>query len=53
MIDYSDKSVHVWDVDPEVEINEEYVSNLGFHLSEVSWMGDDNISIHFHKRVLL
>ena len=51
VLDYEDCSVHVYDVQSGVDIDDEYVDNLGFRLSNCSWM-HGNASIHFHKRTL-
>ena len=52
ILEHSDGSVHIYDVAVSTKVNEEYIENLGFNLSEISWMYG-NLSIHFHKRVLL
>ena len=52
VLDYEDGSVHVYDVQPGTVIDDEYIDNLGFHLSGCYYMHDTGISIHFHKRVL-
>ena len=52
VLDYNDNSVSIWDVSPDTEIDDEYIQNLGFHLSEVYWMKCADLSVHFHKRIL-
>ena len=52
ILDYADGSVHIYDVQPGVDITDEYVDNLGFNLNTCSWMYDKEVSIHFHKRTL-
>ena len=53
VFDYNDSTVCIWDVKPGTYIDEEYIENLGYHLSEISWMHCvDGMAIHYHKRVL-
>lgn len=52
ILDWSDNSVHFFDVDPKVEIDDEYIENLGFHCSNCSWMSSDNMHIEFHNGIL-
>ena len=51
ILDYSTLEVHLYNTDPKVEVNEEYISDLGFHTSECSWMVG-NIGVIFHKEIL-
>ena len=52
VLDYNDDSISIWDVSQDVTVDDDYIQNLGFHLSEVSWKVFDFLSIHFHKRIL-
>jgi len=52
LLDYNTKEVHIWDVDSEAAIDEEYLSDLGFHTSECNWMFGEDIEVIFHKEVL-
>ena len=52
VMNYNTLSVHVYNVDPEADIDEEYISNLGHHTSECSWMFGENIDIVHHKGIL-
>ena len=52
IIDYSTISVHFYDVDTDANIDEEYISNLGFHTSECSWMFGESMDIFHHKGIL-
>lgn len=52
VIDYSDTSVHFFDIDSEANIDEEYISNLGFHTSNCSWMFAEEMYIEFHNGIL-
>lgn len=46
IIDYSDLSVHFFDVDTDRDID---ISELGFKESQCSWMFGENMDIIFHK----
>lgn len=52
ILDYSTASAHLYDVADSVAVNEEYISNLGFHTSECEWMIGNNIEVNVHKGVL-
>ena len=52
ILEYSTQTVHVYNVDPEANIDEEYISNLGFHTSECSWMFGEAIEIIRHGGLL-
>lgn len=52
ILDYSTSEVHVYDVDSEANIDEEYLENLGYHCSNCSWMFGQEIGIIHHKGVL-
>lgn len=52
ILDYSNGSVHIYKVDSEANIDEEYIHDLGFHISECSWMFGENIEIFKHKGIL-
>lgn len=52
ILDFNTQEIHIYFCDPEADINEEYISNLGYHTSECSWMFGENISIHHHKEIL-
>ena len=50
ILDFNDASVHFYDVDSEADVDEEYISNLGFHTC--LWMFGDEMEIIHHKEVL-
>lgn len=52
IIEYSTQTVHVYNVDPDAIIDEEYIRNLGFHTSECSWMFGEDIEIVRHGGLL-
>ena len=52
ILDYVVPSVHIYDVDPDAEIDESYIENLGFNTNSCSWMFGDDMDITFHKEVL-
>lgn len=52
IIDFSDTSVHFFDVDSEANVDDEYIEGLGFHCSNCSWMLAENMHIEFHNGVL-
>lgn len=53
IIDYNTISVDIYDIDNEANIDEAYISSLGHHPSECSWMFCEGaLSINYHKEVL-
>lgn len=52
ILDYSNQSVHIYNVDSEADVDESYINNIGFHTSECTWMFGENINIQFHKDIL-
>lgn len=52
ILDHCTNEVHIYICDPEADINEEYIENLGHHCSNCSWMFGEDISIIEHKELL-
>ena len=52
ILEFNTLSVHVYNVDKDANIDEEYISNLGYHTSECSWMFGEEIDIVHHKGIL-
>ena len=53
ILDYNKGIVHYYNVEKEVEINEEYVTNLGFNSDEICWMYGEEIDIIEHNEILM
>ena len=49
ILDYSDCSVHFYDVDTEDPID---IEKLGYKESQCSWMFGQSIDITFHKKIV-
>lgn len=49
ILDYSDLSVHFYDVDTEEDVD---IEKLGFKESECSWMYGEDINLKFHKETI-
>ena len=52
ILDYSDTSVHIFDIDSEAKVDESYIEDMGFHCSNCQWMFASDLSLHFHEEVL-
>lgn len=51
---YSTSEVHIFKIDKTIEeVNEDFISELGFNPSECSWMVSNQINIINHKGVIL
>ena len=44
--------VHFYKVDNSVEIDEGYISNIGYNPSNCAWMFGDHIDTFKHKNIL-
>ena len=52
IIDYSTLSVHFYKVDSDANIDEYYITKLGFNPDGCSWMFAEDIGIIKHKGIL-
>ena len=52
ILDYTNATVDFYDVEPDADIDESYIEELGFNTNNCSWMFGDNMEITFHKEVL-
>lgn len=51
---YSTSEVHIYKIEKTIEeVNEGFISKLGFHPSECSWMVGNQINVIDHKGVIL
>lgn len=44
--------VHIYNVDKDADINEEYIESLGYDTRYCQWAFGENIDVHFHKEIL-
>ena len=51
ILDYKNKVVHDYIISSNINIDEEYISKLGFD-SNCEWMCGEDVDIIFHKEVL-
>lgn len=52
IMDYSKSDVHFYKVNPNTDIDEEYIRELGYNPDECSWMFDISIGVFKHKDTL-
>lgn len=52
ILDYTNATVHFYDVDSEANIDESYIDGLGFEPNNCLWMFAEQMEIIFHKEVL-
>ena len=52
IFDHSIPSIHFYNVASEININESYIHNLGFHTSNCDWMFGENVEVNVHNEVL-
>ena len=53
IMDYSTLSVHLYKIDSNININEEYIKHLGYNTDECSWMFGEDIDIFKHQGILI
>lgn len=52
IVDYNTAEVHFYTVDPDVIVNDSYISLLGYNLDECYWMHSNELSIIKHRGIL-
>lgn len=52
ILDYSNQSVHIYDMLPETIVDAAFISKLGFSPSNCHWMYGKYVEITFHKELL-
>ena len=52
ILDYTNDTVDVYDVETKADIDESYIENLGYNTNNCSWMFGQNMVFTFHKEVL-
>lgn len=48
ILDYCNGTVHIYNVDSNIIVDERYIIDLGFNLSNCEWMCGKNIEIIKH-----
>lgn len=53
VLDHSDTSVHIYNIDSNYEHDtEDLLSDLGHHPSNCSWMFGEYVKIEFHNEII-
>ena len=52
ILDYIIPTVHIYDIDSDVEVDEGYINDLGFNSSCCNWIVGNKMEIIYHKEVL-
>ena len=52
ILDYTAPIVHIYDVDTEVNIDDEYIEKLGINTNCACWMFGNDIEMIYHKEIL-
>ena len=52
ILDYTNATVDLYDVESDANIDESYIEELGFNTNNCYWMFGENMEITFHKEVL-
>lgn len=49
ILDYTNATVDIYDIDPEVDITDDYIDSLGHNPNNCFWMIGENIEIIRHR----
>ena len=49
ILDYSTSEVHIYKINYETNVNEDYIRSLGHNPVECNWMFGENINVVKHK----
>lgn len=49
ILDYISQDVHIYNVDPDVEVDEDLIDRLGFNINDCNWMVSEYVDIVKHK----
>ena len=52
ILDYSTGEVDVYDIDSEVEVNEDLIESLGHNSNDCYWMCGENIRVTFNSEIV-
>ena len=52
ILDFNNATVHFYKVDSDANIDEDYITKLGFNTSSCSWMFAEDIEVIKHKGIL-
>lgn len=52
ILDYLNKSVHIYNIENDADIDELYLENLGFNTNNCYWMFFENLKIKFEEEIL-
>ena len=52
ILDFNNATVHLYKVDKDTNINDDYIEKLGFNTNECSWMFAEDIEVIKHKGIL-
>ena len=52
ILNYSNSTVHFYRVDPNANINYDYIEKLGFNPDDCSWICAEDIEVIKHKGIL-
>ena len=53
ILDYRNSAVHIYTCAADVNIDEDYIKNLGHSLKDVSWMVSEDLTYFKHKGILI
>jgi len=52
IMDYSNSEIHIYNVDKNTNVDDEYIEDLGYDTGECLWMFGEDITVIEHKGIL-
>lgn len=52
ILDYTNSTIDIYDVEENVEINEDYINKLGFNIKNCLYMVNKRVELTYHKEIL-
>lgn len=52
ILDYTNATVDIYDIDPEVDITDDYIDSLGHNPNNCFWMIGEDIEVIKHRYLL-
>ena len=52
ILDFNNATVHLYKVDKDTNINDDYIEKLGFDTNECSWIFAEDVEVIKHKGIL-
>lgn len=52
ILNYTTSTIDIYNIENLVDVNDDYLSSLGYNPDECSWMWSDELKVKFHSKTL-